>query len=200
MEIDLSWLATATEWATRGRDLALIAGGAVGLGLAIRNWKLKEKENKRQQEQHAEWERRQRLERYEHRVERFNNAAERVLEWGRRVGDWGLDATLAIREIEGIAEADPRNFGRQAKRIVDTMDRRMRFPSKEDVEEFEKMQTEEREEEAKAEADPDSQWWKQLHRPYEADEPRIGAIDVSFVQEIERLVEKWGQVPKKKGG
>ena len=157
------------------------------LGIAMGAWRLKLADQERE-EQRQSW----LMERYARRVERFGKAADKVLDRGKERREYGLDETLALLEIEGIAEGDPERFLRQAKSIVAKLDHQQRFPSRKEIEEY-KMEQHAAEEE---EADKD-EWWKGYHRPYREDEPRVSIIDLSFIVELRRLVEKWGRVPRK---
>ena len=169
------------------------------LGIAMGAWRLKLADQERE-EQRQSW----LMERYARRVERFGKAADKVLNyWGKERREYGLDETLALREygldetlalleIEGIAEADPERFLRQAKSIVAKLDQQERFPSRKEIEEYQREQHAAEEEEA----DKD-EWWKGYHRPYREDEPRVSIFDLSFIVELRRLVAKWGRVPRK---
>ena len=191
----LQWLVdhqeTMSIWTVPVLGLVGIAMGAWRLVLADRQDKRGQQER---EEQRQSW----LMKRYERRVERFGKAADKVLDRDKESPVHGLDSTLALLEIEAIADADLTRFQRQAMAIVQTLDHRQRFPSKEAVEEYERITAEEQYAVEKEEADPDKvEWRKHYHHPYREDEPRIGTIDLSFIFVLRRLVAKWGKVPRK---
>ena len=191
----LQWLVdhqeTVSIWTVPVLGLVGIAMGAWRLVLADRQDKRGQQER---EEQRQSW----LMKRYERRVERFGKAADKVLDRDKESPLHGLDSTLALQEIEAIADADPARFRRQAKMIIKTLDHRGRFPSRKEIEEYERIVAEEQDAAEEEEADPDNaEWRKDYHRPYRDDEPRIGIIDLSFISELQRLVAKWGKVPRK---
>ena len=182
---------TVGTWATP--VLGLI-GLVVGVPMGIWRLVLADRRDRREDAQRREERETWQAEQYERRLKRFARAADRLLNREGIGGEHGLDNTLALLEIEAIADADKRGFLRQAKEVVRRLDHRMRFPSREDVEEYEKIA---READAEME-DASEQSWKEYHHPYRDDEPRISVIDLSFVLTLKRLVKKWGGVPGKK--
>ena len=156
----LQWLVghqeTVSIWTVPVLGLVGIAMGAWRLVLADRQDKRGQQER---EEQRQSW----LMKRYERRVERFGKAADKVLDRDKESPLHGLDSTLALQEIEAIADADPARFRRQAKMIIKTL----------------------------------AEWRKDYPRPYRDNEPRIGIIDLSFISELQRLVAKWGKVPRK---
>ena len=172
--------------------------GLVGIAMGAWRLVLADRQDKRGQQEREEQRQSWLMKHYERRVERFGKAADKVLDRDKESPVHGLDSTLALLEIEAIADADPARFRRQAKRIVKTLDHRRRFPSKQEIDEYERIGAEEQHAAEEEEADPDkAEWRKNYHRPYREDEPRIGTIDLSFISELRRLVAKWGKVPRK---
>ena len=172
--------------------------GLVGIAMGAWRLVLADRQDKRGQQERDEERQSWLMKRYERRVERFGKAADKVLDRDKESRMHGLDETLALLEIEAIAEADPARFRRQAMKIVGKLDRNWRFPSKEAVAEYERVTAEEEYAAEEDEADPaGAEEWKSYHQPYREDEPRIASIDLSFHYELRRLVAKWGRVPRK---
>ena len=172
--------------------------GLVGIAMGAWRLVLADRQDKRGQQERDEERQSWLMKRYERRVERFGKAADKVLDRDKKSPVHGLDETLALQEIEAIADADPARFLRQAKSIVATIDHRQRFPSKKEIEEYERTMEEEHIAAEEENADPSkAEWRKDYHQPYGEDEPRISTIDLSFIAELRRLVTKWGKVPRK---
>lgn len=193
-----SWKAAYYATLVIAAPLALIAA-AWRLWMADQQVKLANKKDEREREERAEQRQKWLAREAEERCARFEKAAALLLEEGSK-RERNYDATQAMLEIEAIAEADPSRFLKYAEKVIGTLDRKMRFPSKKDIEEYERINAEEAAHWEKMEADPEYQAWKEdHHRPYKDDEPRIGGLDLSYVYTLKRLVRKWGKIPEKRG-
>ena len=184
---------TVGTWATPVLGLiGLVVGVPMGIWRLVLADRRDRREGAQRREERETWQ----AEQYERRLKRFARAADRLLNREGIGGEHGLDETLALLEIEAIADADKRGFLRQAKEVVRRLDHQWRFPSKEEMEEYEKI-THKIAAEMEME-DASEQGWKEYHHPYRDDEPRISGIDLSFERTLRRLVQKWGSVPRKK--